>query len=95
MLKFISRTLIVLIFLSCNTNKRFTMKCDVDEAEKIADEFMRINGHDLSLYNRTLESKDDSYLIKYSPKDTLVLGGGAEIEIAKTSCKYINYKFYQ
>lgn len=69
--------------------------CNKSEVQKITDDLMRKKGYDLSSLNKTIDESPDYYVIKYMPKDTMGLGGGAEIKVSKKDCKIVDKKLYQ
>lgn len=92
------KALIFSLFLmySCNITKTKTMECSKNEVQKITDDIMTKKGS-LQYLNRIIDENfnADFYIIKYMPKDSLSLGGGAEIKVSKKGCTIIDQKFYQ
>ena len=91
------KKLIFFLFLmyGCNTTKTTTMDCNKNEAQKTTDNLMLQKGYNLTSLNKTIEESLDYFTIKYMPKDTMSLGGGAVIKISKKDCKIVDGKFYQ
>jgi hypothetical protein len=91
------KTLILILSLicSCSTSKIKKGNCDKNQVKKITDDLMRKKGYDITFLNMIIDESLDAYAIKYIPKDTLSLGGGAEVKISKKDCQIIEQKFYQ
>ena len=91
------KTLILVLFLmySCNTSKNAMVDCNKSEVQKITDDLMRKKGYDLNSLIIIIDETTDYYIIKYILKDTMSLGGGAEMKILKKDCKIVDGKLYQ
>lgn len=88
--------LILLFVYSCNTSKNsIVTNCNKNEVQKIADDLMNKKGYNLTSLNCTIDATPNYYLVNYFLKDTMSLGGGAEIKISKKDCRVIEQKYYQ
>jgi len=66
-----------------------------DTAIQVANSLLKNEGKNVSLMNIEVSEKDNQFIIIYTLKDTLSLGGGAEIVIDKSDCEIITIKLYQ
>ncbi len=93
--------LVIMSFFSCNHQKvsnnrnTSTEKSSKENALKIADNIIEKEGYDLSLLKREITEDNSTYTIKYSIKDSLIIGGGAKIILSKKDLKVIEKKFEQ
>jgi hypothetical protein len=89
--------LAVLVLNSCNCTKEMTKSdcINKDAAIQVSNSLLKNEGKDVSLMNIEVSEKDNQFIIIYTLKDTLSLGGGAEIVINKSNCEIITKKLYQ
>ena len=67
----------------------------MDKIVGLSDQIMREHGFDLTDYRRDITEDSVTYYVKYSLFDTLMLGGGALISIAKKDLKVVAKVFEQ
>lgn len=88
-----------LLFLSCNRTslnvKESLVPCSQNEAQAIANEFVKQKKTSLEAYSVLLEENDSIYIFHYNLKDERQRGGGALIHISKNNCELVVSKLFQ
>jgi len=85
------------LFLCCNTTQEAAkIDCSTTEnAVRVSNELVKREGFDINNMSIKIQDKDNEFIITYSLKDSLILGGGAEIIINKENCEVISEKLFQ
>lgn len=87
--------LLIALTLACTSVKVRTGMCNKEEAMEISDQEIKRKGYKIETLLRIVRDSQESYVIHYQPKDTLIRGNEAEIIIAKHNCEILEKKFYQ
>jgi hypothetical protein len=87
--------LILVLLFGCSTSKNVITDCNINDVQNISDGLMHKKGYDLSSLKSKMKELPDCYIISYFPKDSMTLGGGAEIKVSKKECKVIEMARYQ
>lgn len=69
--------------------------CNKEQAKHIADRLMKKAGGDLNGLDVTIQEGCLSFMVKYSLRDTMSLGGGGYFRVSKEDCRVIDEKLYQ
>lgn len=86
--------LIFMLLFSCTAGKEIA-SCDKETVTTISDKVVKKAGFKLSTLKREITENDSCFQISYSPIQSNVRGGEAEIKILKKGCRVIEKKFYQ
>lgn len=69
--------------------------CNKEQAKQIADRLMKKAGGDLNDLDVSIQEDSLSFMIKYSLRDTMSLGGGGYFRVSKEDCRVMEEALYQ